>query len=105
MNNVNMDEINRQIDEWVAATGELTGKEVPERETWNYDVTPDTIKHFCYGTDDDNPLFIDPAYAAKTRYGKLIAPPGYLVSVMYPILHGKPMKAPLASLIDRKSVV
>jgi acyl dehydratase len=99
MNNVNMDEINRQIDEWVAATRELTGKEAQERETWNYDVTPDTIKHFCYGTDDDNPLFIDPGYAANTKYGKQVAPPGYLFSVMYPILHGKPMKAPLASLI------
>ena len=94
-----MDEINRQIDEWVEETKKLTGKEVRERETWNYDVTADTIRHFCYGTDDDNPLYLDPDYAAKTKYGKLTAPPAYLVSVLYPILHGKPMKAPLASLI------
>ena len=99
MNEVNMDEINKQIDEWVEKKKKLTGTEVRERETWNYDVTPDTIRHFCYGTDDDNPLYIDPDYAAKTKYGKLIAPPGYLVSVLYPILHGEPMKAPLASLI------
>jgi acyl dehydratase len=99
MNTVNMDEINRQIDVWVEATKELTGKECRERETWNYDVTPDTIKHFCYGTDDDNPLYLDPAYGAKSKYGKQIAPPGYLISVMYPILHGKGLKAPLASLI------
>ena len=99
MTEVNMDEINRQIDAWVEETYKMTGKEARERETWNYDVTPDTIKHYCYGTDDDNPLYIDPEYAAKTKYGKLIAPPGYLMSVLYPILHGKPMVAPLASLI------
>lgn len=99
MNEVNMDEINRQIDEWIERTKKLTGKEVRERETWNTDVTPDTIRHYCYGTDDDNPLYLNPEYAAKTRYRKLIAPPGYLVSVLYPILHGEPMKAPLASLI------
>ena len=99
MNEVNMDEINKQIDEWIEKTEKLTGTEVRERETWNTDVTSDTIRHFCYGTDDDNPLYMDPDYAAKTKYGKLIAPPGYLVSVLYPILHGEPMKAPLASLI------
>ncbi|MBW1960327.1 MAG: MaoC family dehydratase N-terminal domain-containing protein [Deltaproteobacteria bacterium] len=99
MTEVNMDEINKQIDAWVKKTKELTGKEVRERDTWNYDVTPDSIRHFCYGTDDDNPLYLDSEYAKKTKYGKLIAPPCYLVSVLYPILHGEPMKAPLASLI------
>ncbi len=99
MTEANMDEINKQIDEWVERTGKLTGKEVRERESWNTDVTAETIRHFCYGTDDDNPLYLDPGYAAKTKYGKLIASPAYLVSVLYPILHGEPMKAPLASLI------
>jgi acyl dehydratase len=99
MAELNMAEIDKQIDEWVLRTKELTGKEVRERETWNYDVTPDTIRHFCYGTDDDNPLYLDPDYAKKTKHGKLIAPPAYLVSVLYPIVHGAPMKAPLASLI------
>ena len=92
-------EIDTAIDVWVARTKELTGKEVRERETWNYDVTPDSIRHFAYGTDDDNPLWLDPAYAAKTKHGKLLAPPAYLMSVLYPMLHGAPMKAPLASLI------
>jgi len=73
MNEVNMDEINKQIDEWIEKTEKLTGTEVRERETWNYDVTSDTIRHYCYGTDDDNPLYMDPDYAAKTKYGKLIA--------------------------------
>ena len=93
------EEIDAQIDAWVARTSELTGQEVRERETWNHDVTADSIRHFAYGTDDDNPLWTDPDYAAKTKHGKLVAPPAYLVSVLYPMLHGAPMKAPLASLI------
>ncbi|MFQ6017350.1 MAG: MaoC family dehydratase [Kiloniellaceae bacterium] len=88
-----------RIDEWVARTRALTGKAVREREAWNHDVTADSIRHFVYGTDDDNPLWRDAAYAARTRWGRPIAPPAYLVSVLYPILHGAPMKAPLASLI------
>ncbi len=88
-----------RIDEWVGRTKEMTGKEVRERETWNHDVTADSIRHFAYGTDDDNPLWVDPGHAAKAKYGKQLAPPCFLVSVLYPILHGAPMKAPLASLI------
>ncbi len=94
-----MQENDAQIDEWVARTRELTGTEVRERETWNHEVTADAIRHFVYGTDDDNPLWRDPEHAAKSRWGRPVAPPAYLVSVMYPILHGAPMKAPLASLI------
>ncbi len=92
-------DIDKQIDEWVARTREMTGTEVRERESWNHEVTADAIRHFVYGTDDDNPLWRDPDYAAGTRWGKVVAPPAYLMSVMYPILHGAPMKAPLASLI------
>ncbi|MEE9196257.1 MAG: MaoC family dehydratase N-terminal domain-containing protein [Alphaproteobacteria bacterium] len=95
----NMAEIDAQIDAWVERTRELTGTEVREREAWNSDVTADAIRHFAYGTDDDNPLWTDADYAAKGPYGKLVAPPGYVVSVLYPILHGAPMAAPLASLI------
>ncbi|MGH6943276.1 MAG: FAS1-like dehydratase domain-containing protein [Geminicoccaceae bacterium] len=92
-------EIEAAIDEWVARTRELTGKEVREREPWNSEVSADAIRHFVYGTDDDNPLWRDPEYAARTRHGRIMAPPAFLVSVLYPILHGAPMKAPLASLI------
>ena len=91
--------IDDQIDAWVALTNKLTGQEVRERETWNHDVTADSIRHFAYGTDDDNPLWTDPDYAAGTKHGALVAPPAYLVSVLYPMLHGAPIKAPLASLI------
>lgn len=37
----------------------------------------DTIRHFVHAYGDDNPLWSDPEYAAKTRWGGIIAPPGY----------------------------
>ncbi len=93
------DEIDARIDEFVAKTRELTGSEVRERDPWNTEASTDAIRHFAYGTDDGNPLWLDPAYAERSRYGKLVAPPAFLVSVLYPILHGAPMAAPLSSLI------
>lgn len=91
--------IEAQIDEFVTRSRTLTGQEVRERELWNSAATADAIRHFAYGTSDGNPLWLDPAYAAKTRYSKLVAPPGFLTSVLYPILHGAPMDVPLSSLI------
>ncbi|MEK6710787.1 MAG: MaoC family dehydratase N-terminal domain-containing protein [Nitrospinota bacterium] len=87
------------IEEFIARTRALDGKEVREREAWNNEASPDAIRHFACGTDDDNPLWLDPAYAARTPHGGLLAPPAFLVSVLYPILHGAPMVAPLSSLI------
>ncbi len=92
-------EIDARIDEFIARTSKMTGSEVRERDPWNNEASADSIRHFAYGTDDGNPLWLDPAYAAKSRYKKLVAPPAFLVSVIYPILHGAPMDAPLSSLI------
>jgi acyl dehydratase len=94
-----IDAISAQIDAFVTRSRELTGQEVVERSPWNTEVTADAIRHFAYGTSDDNPLWLDPAYAARSRYGRLVAPPAFLTSVLYPILHGAPMLAPLSSLI------
>jgi acyl dehydratase len=44
---------------------------------WNSVVTPDAIYHWALGTGDGNPLYCDPDYARKSRWGKPIAPPGY----------------------------
>lgn len=97
--NNDLQEMDKEIDAWVERTRELTGKECRERQPWNNAASVDSIRQFVYGTDDDNPLYIDAEYAAKSKHGKLLAPPGFLVSVLYPILHGAPMKAPLSSLI------
>ena len=92
-------DVEAKIDEFVARTRKMTGTEVREREPWNSEASADSIRHYAYGTDDGNPLWLDPEYAAKSRFGKLAAPPSFLVSVLYPILHGAPMDVPLSSLI------
>ncbi|MBI2906472.1 MAG: MaoC family dehydratase N-terminal domain-containing protein [Chloroflexi bacterium] len=43
----------------------------------------DVIMHFVNCMGDINPLFLDAAYAAKTRYGCIIAPPVFLLKVAY----------------------
>ena len=96
---VDMETVEAEIDAWAEKTRALTGKVVREREPWNVEVSKDAVRHFAYGTDDDNPLWTDEAYARASEWGRLQAPPAFLVSSMYPILHGAPMKAPLASLI------
>ncbi len=47
-------------------------------EPWCYEATRDNIRHYAHGIGDDNPLWCDPAYAAKTRYGGIIALPSFL---------------------------
>jgi acyl dehydratase len=50
-------------------------------EQWNYEATRDTIRHYAWGIGDDNPLYSDPDYAARTRWGTIIAPPTFLYGV------------------------
>jgi len=50
-------------------------------ERWNCEASRDVIRHYAWGLGDDNPLYCDPDYAAKTRHRGLIAPPTFLYSV------------------------
>lgn len=88
-----------QISAFIAESRRLNGQTIKERPLWNTAVTADAIRHFAYGISDDNPLWLDPAYAAESRYGRLVAPPTFLISVLYPLLHGAPVKVPLTNLI------
>ncbi len=47
-------------------------------EPWCHEATRDNIRHYAHGIGDDNPLWCDPAYAATTRYGDVIALPSFL---------------------------
>jgi acyl dehydratase len=47
------------------------------RKSHNHEVSRDNTRHFTYGYGDDNPLFCDPDYGKNTRWGTLIAPPGF----------------------------
>ena len=47
-------------------------------EPWCYEATRDNIRHYAHGIGDDNPLWCDPEYAAKTQYGGIVALPSFL---------------------------
>ncbi len=47
-------------------------------EPWCYEATRDNIRHYAHGIGDDNPLWCDPDYAAKARFGTIVAPPSFL---------------------------
>ncbi|WP_019876037.1 FAS1-like dehydratase domain-containing protein [Sporichthya polymorpha] len=46
--------------------------------TWNEQATRDGIRHYAHGFGDDNPLWTEPDHAAASRWGGIIAPPGFL---------------------------
>ena len=45
-----------------------------------HDATRDIIRHYAHGIGDDNPLWCDPDYAAKSHYGGIVALPSFLFS-------------------------
>lgn len=63
-----LDDLRRRIGVKIGAT----------IEPWCYEATRDNIRHYAHGIGDDNPLWCDPAYAAQTRHGGLIALPSFL---------------------------
>ena len=66
------------MDEEILVTRirELLGKENPPEY---FDVEPGHLKAFAQAIEDPNPLWSDAAYASKTRYGALTAPPTFLI--------------------------
>jgi acyl dehydratase len=46
-------------------------------EPWNIACSDDAVRRFAICIGDDNPLFTKPEYAAKTRWGGVIAPPAF----------------------------
>jgi acyl dehydratase len=49
-------------------------------EPWCHEATRDNIRHYAHGIGDDNPLWCDPDYAAKTHFGGIVALPSFLFS-------------------------
>jgi acyl dehydratase len=69
-------------DESLAALRKLVGQPVEESvEPWCTEATRDNIRHWAHGIGDDNPLWCDPAYAATTSYGRLVAPPSFIFAL------------------------
>ena len=46
-------------------------------DPWNKACTDDAVRRWALSFGDDNPLYVDPDYAAKTRWGCVIAPPAF----------------------------
>lgn len=46
-------------------------------DPWNMVCTDDAVRRFAICIGDDNPLYTQPEYAAKTRWGQVIAPPAF----------------------------
>jgi len=91
--------LDKKLDEFVAASRKLNGQVFNEREQWNSLVSADAVRHHAYGISDNNPLWVDREYAKRSSFGRLVAPPSFVASVLYPGLHGAPMVTPLSSLI------
>ena len=47
-------------------------------DPWVTEITFDNIRHWAWGIGDDNPLWLDPDYAKKTRWRIQLAPPSIL---------------------------
>ncbi len=56
-----------------------------------FDVQEETIRRFADAVDDPNPLYWDEEYAKKSKYGAIIAPPGFISS---PWFSNRPTKWP-----------
>ncbi len=50
-------------------------------EPWCYEVTRDNVRHYAHGIGDDNPLWCDPDYAARSTYGTILAPPSFVFAL------------------------
>jgi acyl dehydratase len=62
-------------DEGIAKIRQRIGQGFPGRRPWRTEASPDAIYHLAYAIGDLNPLYVDPEYAAKSVWGRLVAPP------------------------------
>ncbi len=92
----------KQSDEWQEATAyeiseadierqrQLIGVwETMKQNEYVQTASEDSIRNWAYGCGDDNPLFTNPAYAKKTRWGGVIAP-GMMVGQINRTMKGDP---------------
>lgn len=71
----------------------LVGIDLASRDTEQITViSPDNIRTYAQGCGSDNPLFVNPKYAANTRWGGVFAPPIMSGFVNAPLL-GDPIPA------------
>lgn len=89
----------KQSDEWQKAVAYEISEDDIERQrkligVWEpmrsaeyvQTASHDSIRNWAYGCGDDNPLFTDPNYARKTRWGGVIAPGMFVGQINKPML-------------------
>lgn len=62
-------------------TEELRSKIGVESEPEVYEIEKGMIRRFVLAVDDPNPLWQDEEYARKNRYGGIIAPPTFVLTI------------------------
>jgi acyl dehydratase len=50
-------------------------------EPWCYEASRDSVRHWAHGIGDDNPLWCEPDYAARTALGTVEAPPSFIFTL------------------------
>jgi acyl dehydratase len=61
------------------------GRRMPAVPAWYREAHPDTMRHFAWSFGDDNPLYGEPDYGERTRWGSMIATPFYAANLCEPV--------------------
>jgi acyl dehydratase len=69
-------------DETLAVARKMIGVRLRPEGPYMQDVTPDTIRNFCNGVGDTNPLYRDLEHGRNSQYGAVLASP------MFPMAYG-----------------
>jgi acyl dehydratase len=76
-------------DEMISEVRKYIGLKLRTKDSIsNREATEIAIHKFADGIGDTNPLWTDPEYAAKTRYGRIMAPPSWVFSVFAAVHYG-----------------
>jgi len=76
-------EYGKITEEAVAALKNRLGRTFPIEYPYLRYVNQDSISHVARSIGDTNPLYVDPEYAAGTRYGRLVAPPAIFYALAW----------------------
>ncbi|HEY96707.1 MAG TPA: hypothetical protein G4O16_00810 [Dehalococcoidia bacterium] len=89
-----MAEVENALDEFEREYRASIGKEVdmnPQR--FLVEATLDNIRNFADAVGDSNPLWIDEEYAARSRFGMIIAPPTFLFNINHGTMPSLPLRS------------
>jgi len=97
MTTFSVDEEFKEAQKWLLTDEDiekakiLLGHDSAEaRDLYITDASENNIRNYAHGNGDDNPLYTDPAYGAKTRWGSMIAPLA-MAEIMTKTLYGDPL--------------